>query len=78
MAKTFRSVAQELSDFCLHITAFYDEDSTIPVSEKMTMLLADFFVERVQKIWRRYLGTQLLEQNEDLWKYIYMSTTVIF
>ena len=71
----FRS-AQELNDVCLHIMGFYDETFTVPVSEMITMLLGVSFVELVQKTWRRYLGTKLLEQNEDLSKYINMSAEV--
>ena len=47
------------------------------VSEKAKMLVACGFVELVQKLWRRYLSPQLLEKNDDLPNYIFMSMDVI-
>jgi len=55
-----------MGEFYLYFRDFYNPDFAIPVSEKITMLVACGFVELVQKIWRRYLCPQILEQNENL------------
>ena len=66
-----------MGDFYLYAKGFYEEKRNISVSEKITMLLAVGFVELVQKIWRRYLCPQLLE-NEVLPEYLHWSTKVMF